>query len=149
MKKFSLQLLRDSESSKPAGYLSACLAVGKLVGDTLHLTDDEFRSLRDRFKVVAAKVTGGCGCKKNDPELNCGFRVAPATCKEKPSCALGFYGGEPKLCECQQCVKAGENTVEFAAALVSALDQSHPSSAPRVSGCCDDARNPIHTPTHL
>ena len=57
-------------------------------------------------------------------------------------CELGLYGGAPYLKNCQQCLAAGENTEEFARALQATHAASHPASRPRLSGCCDDARNP-------
>ena len=58
------------------------------------------------------------------------------------SCVLGMYGGNPYLRNCQQCAEAGENTPEFAKRLFDGLEKTHPQHVRRVSGCCDDARNP-------
>ena len=57
-------------------------------------------------------------------------------------CRLGLYGGRGWLGNCQACQKAGENTPEFAAALFSRAGKAHPSDKKKISGCCDDARNP-------
>jgi hypothetical protein len=46
------------------------------------------------------------------------------------------------LRNCQQCAEAGENTPEFAKRLFDGLEKTHPQHVRRVSGCCDDARNP-------
>lgn len=141
MKEISIQTLRNSEHLKPPGYLAACLSIGKVIGDTLSLTNDDFQSIRDRFQVVASKITGDCGCGGHT-QLECGFRAAPATCKDKPSCSLGFYGGAPKICECQKCIAAGENTEEYARKLEALHAMSHPPDRQQVSGCCDSALNP-------
>ena len=57
-------------------------------------------------------------------------------------CSLGLYGGSPWLGNCLACIKAGENTPEFAAALFARVGKAHPSGKTKISGCCDDARNP-------
>ena len=56
-------------------------------------------------------------------------------------CALGLYGGTPYVGNCIACVKAGENTTEFAAGLTDRAQRSHPPAAARLSGCCDSAKN--------
>ena len=57
-------------------------------------------------------------------------------------CALGWYGGSPYLGNCLKCIEAGTNTAEAKAAFDAGQSKAHPPQAPRVSGCCDDARNP-------
>lgn len=57
------------------------------------------------------------------------------------TCALGLYGGKPWLGNCVACINAGENTPEFAAALLAGAKLSHPPTAKRISGCCDSAEN--------
>jgi len=57
-------------------------------------------------------------------------------------CALGYYGGKPEHKECYVCRLKGEDNPECAEALFRRREKSHPSGKPRVSGCCDDARNP-------
>ena len=54
-------------------------------------------------------------------------------------CALGYYGGKPYVGNCSYCEGRGENTPEFAAALFAREDVSHPSTKPKLSGCCDRA----------
>jgi len=61
--------------------------------------------------------------------------------KEYNACGLGLYGGKPSHGTCAQCMAKGENTPEFAQALSSRFEQSHPSSQRKISGCCDSARN--------
>lgn len=56
-------------------------------------------------------------------------------------CSLGLFGGDPYVGNCIACIKAGENTPEKAQALRDRAYTSHPSTAPRISGCCDSARN--------
>ena len=60
---------------------------------------------------------------------------------QSAKCALGYHGGQPHAGNCRACVKAGENTPEFAAALAARAELAHPSTARRVSGCCDSAKN--------
>lgn len=60
---------------------------------------------------------------------------------EAGRCKLGYHGGKPLPGNCMACVNAGENTIEFSRYMDEIREKSHPSSAPRVSGCCDDARN--------
>lgn len=55
------------------------------------------------------------------------------------TCSLGLYGGKPSHGVCGRCIAAGENTPEFAKALQERAEISHPSSRPRISGCCDRA----------
>jgi len=54
-------------------------------------------------------------------------------------CALGLYGGRPSTGVCQRCLQAGENTADFAEALLTRADRTHPAHRPRLSGCCDRA----------
>jgi hypothetical protein len=54
-------------------------------------------------------------------------------------CAIGLYGGKPFVGNCNACVKAGENTLEFADQLKQRGERSHPSTRNRISGCCDRA----------
>ncbi len=56
-------------------------------------------------------------------------------------CALGLYGGKPWLGNCQQCLAKGQNNPEYAKELFEKAERTHPSSRPRVSGCCDSALN--------
>lgn len=60
-------------------------------------------------------------------------------------CTIGLYGGEPLPANCNACLIQGNNTPEFAAALFAHRGQTHPPHVRRVSGCCDDARNPPET----
>ena len=55
------------------------------------------------------------------------------------TCALGLYGSHPYLGNCQSCIAAGHNTPEHAASLDLRRTKSHPSTHPRISGCCDRA----------
>jgi hypothetical protein len=55
------------------------------------------------------------------------------------TCALGLYGGRPYLGNCHACIAAGHNTPEHAASLDLRRAKSHPSTRPRISGCCDRA----------
>lgn len=64
-----------------------------------------------------------------------------STSREYNACALGLYGGKPSHGTCQVCISKGQNTPEYAAELFARAERTHPSSAPRVSGCCDSARN--------
>jgi hypothetical protein len=63
--------------------------------------------------------------------------------KEYNACALGMYGGKPSHGICKVCIEKGQNNEEYAKELFAKAERSHPSSAPRVSGCCDSARNYI------
>ena len=68
--------------------------------------------------------------------MNCGYFI-------NQGCQLGLFGGKPHAGNCRECVKSGENNPEYAAKLFAAREISHPSSAPKVSGCCDSAENPV------
>jgi len=57
-------------------------------------------------------------------------------------CAIRLYGGEPRPVNCIACISQGNNNPEFADALFAAREKTHPPDVRRVSGCCDDARNP-------
>ena len=58
-------------------------------------------------------------------------------------CSLGWYGGRPWLGNCNDCLAAGENTPEARAAFDATQQRAHPPWVRPVSGCCDDARNPV------
>jgi hypothetical protein len=58
-------------------------------------------------------------------------------------CSLGFYGGEPDDEACRLCIELGQNNVRHAIELAARAERSHPSTAKRVSGCCDSAKNYI------
>jgi hypothetical protein len=70
--------------------------------------------------------------------MNCKFWS-----KTHPVCKLGMYGGMPSVGMCKQCIERGQNNEAYAKELFARGEQSHPSAAPRVSGCCDSARNYI------
>ncbi len=59
------------------------------------------------------------------------------------NCGLGLYGGKPWAGNCINCIEKGQNNETYAKELFAKAERSHPSSAPRVSGCCDSARNYI------
>ena len=63
--------------------------------------------------------------------------------KEYNTCNLGMYGGKPSHGTCKVCIERGQNNESYAKELFAKAERSHPSSAPRVSGCCDSARNYI------
>jgi hypothetical protein len=63
--------------------------------------------------------------------------------KKNSVCELGYHGGLPTKETCIHCINNGLNTEEKAKELFDIIKISHPSSAPRVSGCCDSARNYI------
>jgi len=67
-----------------------------------------------------------------------------STTREYNVCALGLYGGKPSHGTCQVCIAKGQNTPEYAKQLFEKAERTHPSTAPRVSGCCDSARNYLH-----
>lgn len=58
------------------------------------------------------------------------------------SCSLMLYGGAPEPIHCAACVANRENNPEFADRLFGRVEKTHPPNVRRVSGCCDDARNP-------
>jgi hypothetical protein len=62
--------------------------------------------------------------------------------KRRLICKLGFYGGQVTLGDCKICIQRGQNTAEYAAELAARAERAHPSSARKVSGCCDSALNP-------
>jgi len=66
-----------------------------------------------------------------------------ASTKEYNACGLGMYGGKPSHGTCKVCISKGQNNESYAKELFAKAERSHPSSAPRVSGCCDSARNYI------
>jgi hypothetical protein len=63
--------------------------------------------------------------------------------REYNICGLGLYGGKPSHGTCNRCIERGENNEAFAAELAARAERSHPSTAKRVSGCCDSAKNYI------
>ena len=52
-----------------------------------------------------------------------------------------MYGGHPYIGNCISCIKENQNNQEHAKKLIEALERSHPSSQPKISGCCDSAKN--------
>jgi hypothetical protein len=58
-------------------------------------------------------------------------------------CELGLHGGFPHAGNCTACINANENNEEYAKMLFSNYEKSHPSDKPKVSGCCDSAKNYI------
>jgi hypothetical protein len=58
-------------------------------------------------------------------------------------CQLGLYGGRVTDGGCRDCIKKGQNNPEYKKELFARAERSHPSTAKRVSGCCDSARNYI------
>jgi hypothetical protein len=63
--------------------------------------------------------------------------------KNQFTCSIGLYGGIPYIGNCLNCVDKKQNTEAYASELFTKAERAHPSSAPRVSGCCDSARNYI------
>jgi hypothetical protein len=63
--------------------------------------------------------------------------------KEYNACALGMYGGRPSHGTCNRCIERNQNNPQHAAELAARAERSHPSTAKRVSGCCDSAKNYI------
>jgi hypothetical protein len=61
--------------------------------------------------------------------------------KEFNYCKLGLYGGKPSHGTCAYCIERGENNEEFAKELFAKSEKTHPSNQPRVTGCCDSAKN--------
>jgi hypothetical protein len=61
--------------------------------------------------------------------------------KEYNTCGLGMYGGKPSHGTCKVCIEKGQNNEAYAKELFAKAERTHPSSAPRVSGCCDSALN--------
>jgi hypothetical protein len=66
-----------------------------------------------------------------------------ASAKEYNACGLGMYGGKPSHGTCKLCIERGQNNEQHAAELAARAERSHPSTAKRVSGCCDSAKNYI------
>jgi hypothetical protein len=58
-------------------------------------------------------------------------------------CALGMYGGRVEDGGCRACIAKGQNNPEYKKELAARAERSHPSTAKRVSGCCDSAKNYI------
>jgi hypothetical protein len=63
--------------------------------------------------------------------------------KEYNACGLGMYGGKPSHGTCKLCIANNQNNPQHAAELFARAERSHPSTAKRVSGCCDSALNPV------
>jgi hypothetical protein len=63
--------------------------------------------------------------------------------REYNTCGLGLYGGKPSHGTCERCISLGENKPEFAKELQERAKVSHPTTAKKVSGCCDSAKNYI------
>jgi hypothetical protein len=61
--------------------------------------------------------------------------------KIHPVCKLGLYGGMPSHKICERCISNNENNEAFAKELFAKAEQAHPSTAPKISGCCDSAKN--------
>jgi hypothetical protein len=57
-------------------------------------------------------------------------------------CELGWYGGKPTIQNCKVCIAAERNNPDAKKISDARAERTHPSSAPRVSGCCDSALNP-------
>lgn len=71
--------------------------------------------------------------------MNCIY--IKTTSREYNVCGLNLYGGKPSHGTCQACLAKGQNTPEYAKELFAKAERTHPSSRPRVSGCCDSALN--------
>jgi hypothetical protein len=54
-----------------------------------------------------------------------------------------MYGGKPSHGTCKLCIERNQNNPQHAVELAARAERSHPSTAKRVSGCCDSARNYI------
>jgi hypothetical protein len=63
--------------------------------------------------------------------------------REYNACALGLYGGKPSRGTCQSCIAKGQNNEAHAKELFAKAERTHPANRPRISGCCDSARNYI------
>jgi hypothetical protein len=63
------------------------------------------------------------------------------TTKEYNACNLNLYGGKPSHGTCARCIERGENNEGFAKELFAKAEQAHPSTAFKISGCCDSAKN--------
>ncbi len=61
--------------------------------------------------------------------------------REYNVCALNLYGGKPSHGTCKLCIQRGQNNEVYAKELFARAERTHPSTVPRVSGCCDSARN--------
>jgi hypothetical protein len=59
------------------------------------------------------------------------------------NCKLGLHGGNPLKGNCLACIQSEENNQKYAKELFERYERTHPSTAKRVSGCCDSARNYI------
>jgi hypothetical protein len=68
--------------------------------------------------------------------MNCDFYIFG-------KCALKFYGGTPTQNDCKKCINARQNNLKHFFELAARAERSHPSTAKRVSGCCDSAKNYI------
>jgi hypothetical protein len=58
-------------------------------------------------------------------------------------CTLGLYGGRVEDGGCRQCISKGQNSPKYAKELFAKAERTHPANRPRISGCCDSARNYI------
>lgn len=54
-------------------------------------------------------------------------------------CELGYYGGQPLIGNCLECVRRGDNSPAAKASFDARADRAHPPMRSRVSGCCDRA----------
>ncbi len=52
-------------------------------------------------------------------------------------CVLGYYGGEPQAVHCKICIRQNLNTSAARDELFASREKTHPSTIPRISGCCD------------
>jgi len=59
------------------------------------------------------------------------------------TCLLGWFGGRPEKTDCEVCISKKQNNREARLAADARAERSHPSTAKRVSGCCDSAKNYI------
>jgi hypothetical protein len=69
----------------------------------------------------------------------------PISCKFllNSKCLIGWYGGNPTEKNCHFCIASERNNENAKAASDLLLEKSHPSDKPRISGCCDSAKNYI------
>lgn len=52
-----VKLSEIQNSERPAGYLEACLSLGRLDGEWLELSEEAYRKLRERFNPTATDAT--------------------------------------------------------------------------------------------
>jgi hypothetical protein len=69
--------------------------------------------------------------------MKCNFRNE----KTQPVCGLRMYGGMPSYKMCERCISNNQNNEHYAKELFLRHEKSHPTSAKRISGCCDSAKN--------